>query len=193
MIGVWREIKQGQGVQRTTSALLELKLDFPHECQDSLPWRSGAYSNKGHSMLCYGHFMKGQREVESALRKPLILLPWSFLATPVLGKWAVHSPEPSEAGCQAVITHRVPRAVHPRDSDGFLSALFMTYCITASWGEGKTGQAEKQQQQFLEIFVWGWMKENLSVVCAAAFKKHFELDLIFTWFSETWQIWLISL
>lgn len=140
----------------------------------------------------YGHFMRGQLEVESVLRKPLILLPWSFLATPVPGKWAVHSPE-SEASCQAVIIHRVPRAVHPRDSDGFLSAIFMTYCITASWGEGKTGQAEKQQQQFVEIFVWGWMKNNLSVVCAAVFKKHFELDLIFTWFSETWQAWLISL
>lgn len=136
VIGVWREIKQGQGVQGTTSALLELKLDFPHECRDSLTWRSGAYYNKAHSMLCYSYFMRVQLEVESVLRKSLILLPWSFLATPMPGKWAVHPPEPSEAGCQAVITHRVLHAVHSRDSDGFLSALFMIDCITVSWGEG---------------------------------------------------------
>ena len=65
VIGIWRKMKQGQGVQRTISALLKPKLNFSMGAKTPCPEGQEHTTIKGHSMLCYGHFMRGQLEIET--------------------------------------------------------------------------------------------------------------------------------
>lgn len=85
VIGVWRKITQGQGVQRAISSLLEPKLNFPMgattPCLEGQEHTTVKGHSKGTQHAVLWSFYEGTaRGRDGVFRKPLILLPWLFSA-----------------------------------------------------------------------------------------------------------------
>lgn len=148
------KINQGQGVQRTTSALLKLKLKFFQECQTACPEDREPSTIKGYSIRCYSHCMREQLENEAISSES----PWSCS----LGRSQQCLCQESEQF--TFLSHLKPGHHHsqaaahcppPKIVMISASALFTIYYITASRGGGKIGYAEGQQQQFMEILCLG--------------------------------------
>lgn len=141
---------------------------------------------KGCSMLCYSHCKKGQIEAEAVSSES----PWSApfvifsnacarkvssLSCRTTWSWLPgHHPSQASTCCPLLEIVMIS-----------MSALFMTYYPLHPKEKGRQDQQGGSNISSWRVCVWGRIKDDLPVVCAAAFSKHFELDLIFTWFWET--------
>lgn len=148
-------IGTGSAAHRLCFTWIEIK--FPPECQDSLCYRLGAHHNE-RDALCYvmATLQGSSRKQRQCPQKGPDLLLWSFSVMLVLGKWGIPSPQPAEGGCQAVIIHRVPHAVHCQRQRWFLCQHYLWLTASQHRGGGG-GWAGKQQQLLMEVL---WLKMN---------------------------------